>query len=186
MAKSPHTSPSELRVGDQLELRGPIGGYFVWTPDDDRPLLLAGGGSGIVPLMAMLRARIAAGSSAPVRLLVSARSIDEIIYRTELESIESANSGRRDQPDADPNAALGLDGLRTARGSGDVGRDRLADRPTASVICVRTDRLRRNGHVGPRRARARTREHPDRAIRSDWRMRWRAMRTSTAMSWAAC
>jgi len=83
----------ELRVGDELELRGPIGGYFVWTPDDQRPLLLAGGGSGIVPLMAMLRARIAAGSHVPVRLLVSARSIDEIIYHAELESIGSADSG---------------------------------------------------------------------------------------------
>ncbi len=84
---------SELRVGDQLELRGPIGGYFVWTPDDDRPLLLAGGGSGIVPLMAMLRARITAGSDIPVRLLVSARSINDIIYRAELDSIEGATSG---------------------------------------------------------------------------------------------
>jgi ferredoxin-NADP reductase len=83
----------ELRVGDQLELRGPIGGYFVWTPDDRQPLLLAGGGSGIVPLMAMLRARIAAGSDVPVRLLVSARSIDELIYRAELESIAGADSG---------------------------------------------------------------------------------------------
>jgi ferredoxin-NADP reductase len=83
----------ELRVGDQLELRGPIGGYFVWTPDDQRPLLLTGGGSGIVPLMAMVRARIAAGSDVRVRLLVSARSIEEIIYRAELDSIASANSG---------------------------------------------------------------------------------------------
>jgi len=83
----------ELRVGDKLELRGPIGGYFVWTPNDGGPLLLVGGGSGIVPLMAMLRARVAAASDIPVRLLVSARSIDEIIYRAELESIASANSG---------------------------------------------------------------------------------------------
>jgi ferredoxin-NADP reductase len=83
----------ELRVGDKLELRGPIGGYFVWTPGDGRPLLLVGGGSGIVPLMAMLRARIAAASDSPVRLLVSARSINEIIYSAELESIASAKSG---------------------------------------------------------------------------------------------
>ena len=83
----------ELRVGDKLELRGPIGGYFVWTPADERPLLLVGGGSGIVPLMAMLRARIAAASDVPVRLLVSARSIDEIIYGAELESIANANLG---------------------------------------------------------------------------------------------
>jgi ferredoxin-NADP reductase len=83
----------ELREGDALELRGPIGGYFVWTPDDGRPLLLAGGGSGIVPLMAMLRARIVARSDVPVRLLVSARSVDDIIYRGELESIARENSG---------------------------------------------------------------------------------------------
>jgi ferredoxin-NADP reductase len=89
---SPYLS-DELRVGDKLELRGPIGGYFVWTPDDERPLLLAGGGSGIVPLMAMLRARIAARSDVPVRLLVSARSVEEIIYRAELESIASEDPG---------------------------------------------------------------------------------------------
>jgi ferredoxin-NADP reductase len=83
----------ELQVGDLLELRGPIGGYFVWIPDDGRPLLLAGGGSGIVPLMAMLRARIVARSDVPVRLLVSARSVDDIIYRGELESIARENSG---------------------------------------------------------------------------------------------
>jgi ferredoxin-NADP reductase len=83
----------ELRVGDQLELRGPIGGYFVWQPLDSRPLLLAGGGSGIVPLMAMLRARILHGGDAPVRMLVSARSIDEIIYRDELDAIARDNTG---------------------------------------------------------------------------------------------
>jgi ferredoxin-NADP reductase len=82
----------ELRIGDQLELRGPIGGYFVWSPADGGPLFLAGGGSGIVPLMAMLRARVRAGGDVPVRLLVSARSVDEVIYRTELEAIA------RDQP----------------------------------------------------------------------------------------
>jgi len=83
----------ELQVGDRLELRGPIGGYFVWEPNEDQPLLLAGGGSGIVPLMAMLRARIAAGGDTPVRLLVSARSLDEVIYRDELESIARDQAG---------------------------------------------------------------------------------------------
>jgi ferredoxin-NADP reductase len=58
----------ELRTGDQLELRGPIGGYFVWEPDRGGPLLLVGGGSGVVPLMAMLRRRAAAGSQVPARL----------------------------------------------------------------------------------------------------------------------
>jgi ferredoxin-NADP reductase len=77
----------ELRVGDHLELRGPIGGYFVWEPDGTRPLFLAAGGSGIAPLMAMLRARTTAGSDVPTRMLVSARSLDEVIYRGELDAI---------------------------------------------------------------------------------------------------
>jgi len=83
----------ELRVGDRLELRGPIGGYFVWSPGDGGPLLLAGGGSGIVPLMAMLRARVTAGSEVAVRLLMSARSIDEVIYRDELAAISHDQPG---------------------------------------------------------------------------------------------
>jgi ferredoxin-NADP reductase len=77
----------ELRVGDRLELRGPIGGYFVWEPRAGGPLLLAAGGSGIVPLMAMLRARVAAGSGVRVRAIFSWRSADEVIYRDELERI---------------------------------------------------------------------------------------------------
>jgi ferredoxin-NADP reductase len=59
----------ELRVGDQVELRGPIGGYFVWEAGDGRPLLLIAGGSGVVPLVAMLRHRKAAGKQTPTRLL---------------------------------------------------------------------------------------------------------------------
>lgn len=82
----------DLRVGDRLELRGPIGGYFVWNVSLGGPLLLVGGGSGIVPLMAMLRHRATALSNAdmvarhgvPARLLYSSRSWDEVIYRDEL------------------------------------------------------------------------------------------------------
>jgi ferredoxin-NADP reductase len=77
----------ELRVGDRLELRGPIGGWFVWEPARGGPLLLVGGGIGVVPLMAMLRARIAEGSDVPARLLLSSRTREEIIYRQELERI---------------------------------------------------------------------------------------------------
>ncbi len=74
----------ELRVGDELELRGPIGGYFVWQATAPGPLLLLAGGSGIVPFHAMLRHRAAANSDAPVRLLYSARSQEELIYSGEL------------------------------------------------------------------------------------------------------
>jgi ferredoxin-NADP reductase len=74
----------ELQPGDELELRGPIGGYFVWQEELGGPLLLVGGGSGLVPLRAMLRHRQATKSDVPVRLLCSARSFDEIIYREEL------------------------------------------------------------------------------------------------------
>jgi ferredoxin-NADP reductase len=77
----------ELRPGDQIELRGPIGGYFVWEPSVGGPLLLIGGGSGVVPLMAMLRARVAAAVDVAVRMLVSARSQTEVIYREDLERI---------------------------------------------------------------------------------------------------
>jgi len=75
----------ELRPGDVLEVRGPIGGYFVWEPADGGPLLLAAGGSGVVPLRAMLRCRMQAGSSVVVRLLYSSRSWPDVIYRAELE-----------------------------------------------------------------------------------------------------
>jgi ferredoxin-NADP reductase len=82
----------ELRVGDQLELRGPIGGYFVWEASMGGPLLLVAGGSGIVPLMAMLRHRAAVGSSVPTRLLYSSRSYEDIIYRDELTRLVKSSS----------------------------------------------------------------------------------------------
>jgi ferredoxin-NADP reductase len=78
----------DLREGDALELRGPIGGHFVWSVNDGGPLMLVGGGSGIVPLMAMLRHRANAPESVrrtiPTRLLYSSRSWQELIYRDEL------------------------------------------------------------------------------------------------------
>jgi ferredoxin-NADP reductase len=77
----------ELRPGDQIELRGPVGGYFVWEPPQGGPLLLVAGGSGIVPLMAMIRLRAAAGSDADTRLLFSSRGWDDVIYREELERL---------------------------------------------------------------------------------------------------
>jgi ferredoxin-NADP reductase len=79
--------------GDRLELRGPIGGYFVWEASLDGPLLLIAGGSGVVPLMAMLRHRARAGVRTPARLLFSSRHFDEIIYREELERLAASDSG---------------------------------------------------------------------------------------------
>ena len=77
----------ELRPGDQIELRGPIGGYFVWEPSEGGPLMLVAGGSGVVPLMAMIRTRAAAGNDTETRLLYSSRSQDDVIYRGELERL---------------------------------------------------------------------------------------------------
>ena len=77
----------ELRPGDELELRGPIGGYFVWERSSGGPVLLIAGGSGVVPFRAMLRHHVASRSDAAVRLLYSARSLDEVLYRKELESL---------------------------------------------------------------------------------------------------
>jgi ferredoxin-NADP reductase len=73
-----------LRPGDELELRGPIGGYFVWEESLGGPLVLIGGGSGVVPLRAILRHWVAGSRAVPVRLLYSSRSLDEVIYRSEL------------------------------------------------------------------------------------------------------
>ena len=75
----------ELRAGDEIELRGPLGGYFVWDPADGGPLLLVAGGSGVVPLRAVLRHRNRSGSDVPVRLLYSSRTLADVIYRAELE-----------------------------------------------------------------------------------------------------
>jgi ferredoxin-NADP reductase len=81
----------ELREGDELELRGPIGGYFVWEDSFGGPLVLLAGGSGVVPLRAMLRHRQAVGSSVPVRLLYSGRTLDDVIYREELMQLGMAD-----------------------------------------------------------------------------------------------
>jgi ferredoxin-NADP reductase len=82
----------ELRVGDLLEMRGPIGGYFVWESSMGGPLLLVAGGSGIVPLMAMIRHHSATGSDVPVRLLYSARTFDDVIYQEDLASFDESDS----------------------------------------------------------------------------------------------
>jgi ferredoxin-NADP reductase len=107
----------ELRPGDAFELRGPIGGYFVWEQSLGGPLFLVAGGSGIVPLRAMLRHRSAVGSDVPVRLLYSSRSLEDVIYRDELARIAAYD-------EVDVRFALTRDwpeGWRGHRGRVDVG-----------------------------------------------------------------
>ncbi|TML29086.1 MAG: oxidoreductase [Actinobacteria bacterium] len=91
----------EVVRGDRFELRGPIGGYFVWDHDGStEPLFLVAGGSGVVPLMAMLRHRRAVGSTVPAKLLYSSRSLDDVIYRDELDRLgaEVVQTLTREQP----------------------------------------------------------------------------------------
>jgi ferredoxin-NADP reductase len=85
----------ELQPGDRFELRGPIGGYFVWTAADGGPLFLVAGGSGVVPLMAMLRHRSASRSSVPAVLLYSSRTLEDVIYRDELGRLAAADGTLR-------------------------------------------------------------------------------------------
>jgi ferredoxin-NADP reductase len=77
-----------MELGDEIEVRGPIGGWFVWSPTEDgandRPVLLVGGGSGVVPLMAMVRERARSGSRTPFRLVYSVRAVDQVLYAPEL------------------------------------------------------------------------------------------------------
>ncbi len=104
-----------LRPGDELELRGPIGGYFVWEESLGGPLLLVGGGSGVVPLRAMLRHHRATASAIPTRLLYSARTRGDLIYGAELGDFETTITLTRERPEA-------WDG-RTGR----IDRDLLAE-----------------------------------------------------------
>jgi ferredoxin-NADP reductase len=92
----------ELRAGDQLELRGPIGGWFVWDTSDGGPLLLVAGGSGVVPLRAILRHRQRTGSDVSARLLYSSRTLADVIYHGELDQygdgVEVSYTLTRSQP----------------------------------------------------------------------------------------
>ncbi len=84
-----------VMLGDRVEVRGPIGGYFVWEPALGGPLLLIAGGSGVVPLMAMLRERAVAEARPPAVLLYSSRTVDDVIYRDELTALDAADAGLR-------------------------------------------------------------------------------------------
>ena len=124
-----------LRVGDKLELRGPIGGHFVWDVEDGGPLLLIAGGSGVAPLMAMIRRRAQLKSQIPTRLLYSARGFDDVFYRDEL--------ARRSETEPNLDVILTLTRSQPAGWSGQARRiDRamiaeiawpLSDRPLCYI-----------------------------------------------------
>ena len=116
-----------LEVGDQVEVRGPIGGYFVWEPALGGPLLLIGGGSGVVPLMAILRERAIAEPRPPAVLLQSSRTFDDVIYRDELASLASDGSGLRV-----------IQTLTRSQPPGWSGYDRRIDRPMLAEAVAAT------------------------------------------------
>jgi NAD(P)H-flavin reductase len=130
----------ELRAGDELELRGPIGGYFVWDADDDPgPLLLAAGGSGIVPLRAILRHRERTGAAVPARLLYSARSLPDVVYREELDHYQDVRvvyTPTRVRPPGWTGPARRVDAALLADVAWPV-------RPGPARVCLRADQLRR-------------------------------------------
>ena len=80
----------EIEVGDALEVRGPLGGWFVWRAEQPEPVMLVGGGSGVAPLMAMLRARAQVGTGGPFRLIYSVRTPDDVYYADELRTTSDA------------------------------------------------------------------------------------------------
>jgi ferredoxin-NADP reductase len=133
----------ELRAGDEIEIRGPIGGYFVWDGDDaGPPVLLVAGGSGVVPFRSMLRHRARIGSTVPVRLLYSARSLPDVIYRTELDmagdGAEVVYTLTRQQPPgwAGHSGRVNAELLTEVAWSGDDGPLAYVCGPTAFVEIV--------------------------------------------------
>lgn len=160
-------------VGDRLEARGPIGGYFVWTPDLREPLLLVAGGSGVVPLTAIIRQRAAAGSRVPARLLYSSRSPEHVIYADEFERRNASGDGlevihtfTRAPPPGWSGYARRIDGAMLEETLEPLGRSARAYvcGPTLLVEavagmlvefgvpadCVRTERFGPTGEVSPR------------------------------------
>jgi len=120
-----------VMTGDRIELRGPIGGYFVWDAAADRaPLLLVAGGSGVVPMMSMLRHRAAAKATSPARLLFSSRSSEEVIYRAELDALAAKRDGlevfhtlTRSQPAGWTGYARRIDDAMLREVSGPIAKD---------------------------------------------------------------
>lgn len=125
----------EVAVGEELEIRGPLGGWFVWRPAQTEPVQLIAGGSGLVPLMSMLRSRTASNSSAPFRLLYSVRRPEAVLYASELltagavEGVEVNQVFTREAPPGWPDAVGRVDAPRL-----EAATWAAAKRPT-SYIC---------------------------------------------------
>ena len=136
-----------VAVGDEIELRGPLGGHFIWTGSDGGPLLLMGGGSGVVPLMSMIRQREATAAHAPAILLLSARRLNEVLYGDELVGPERRENGfglvltlTREAPQREAYYGRRVDGPMVAEVLARCPRRRN----TSSVERVRQRRSRRS------------------------------------------
>ncbi len=145
----------ELIVGDEIEVRGPIGGWFVWK--GDQPALLVGGGSGLVPLMSMLRHARNLGQEDRLHLVVSVRSPDELLYATELDPADQTIVYTRAAPV----------GIRACAGAHHRRRPRAARAARRRGVRVRFGRFRRHREPSPRRPRCARTPHPRRALRPD-------------------
>ena len=126
-----------VEVGDEIELSEPIGGHFIWRVEDDGPMLLIGGGSGVVPFLSMARQRVLAGSTAPMLLLCSARTRQYLLFVEELEQLRAKNDGfdmvatltREEMPPA------GISKGRIDRGMIAASLARLSGKPKRIYIC---------------------------------------------------
>ena len=157
--------------GDQVEVRGPIGGYFVWEAALGGPLLLVAGGSGIVPLMAMIRHRAAAGSHVATRLLYSVRSPEEAIYYDELERRRAQGDGLEVFYTFTRSRTARLAGIRAAHRPPDARRGRRAARARSAGLRLRPDSPGRKRGQRPGRNRHPAGSHPHRAVRAHGRTR---------------
>ena len=134
----------EVVAGDKLEVRGPIGGWFVWRPEQPDPVQLVAGGSGLVPLMAMVRTHLTSHSRAPMRLLVSVREPAALFYRSELAAVEKAGpvevtyAWTRTTPEGWPSPAGRVDAALVARAAWppDLGATHYVCGPTGFVEAV--------------------------------------------------
>ena len=157
-------------VGDQFEVRGPIGGWFVWDGDDTTPVLLVGGGSGVVPLMAMMRHHARTGSTAAMQLVYSARTPRRRHLPRRADHVGRQRSPSR-HPHPHPRSVAGLDRASRSGRHRPARRGRLATAGSTPLLRLWTDAVRRSRQRRARRPRPRGRPGQDRTLRTDRRMR---------------